>query len=66
MKLLNPLWMMMLTVMRTMSVALRRSIQRHVTGLFVRSRWCTRPLSIPSSTGMDKNSMSSGYQKPGR
>ena len=46
MKLLNPVWMMMPTVIRTMSMALRKSIQRHVTGLFARSRWCTRPLTI--------------------
>ena len=53
-------------VTRAMSAALRNSIQSHVTGLFVRSRWCTRPLATPSSTGMARNSMSPGYQKPGR
>ena len=49
-----------------MSVAQRRSIQRQVTGLLVRSRRCNRPFSAPSSTGMARNSMSPGYQNPGR
>ena len=38
MKLLNPSPMTTPKVVRAMSVALRKSIQRHVTGLFVRSR----------------------------
>ena len=66
MKLLNPPPMTMPKVIRAMSAALRRSIQRHVTDLLVRSRRCTRPLTTPSSTGMARNSMSWGYQKPGR
>ena len=48
-----------------MSAALRNSIQRQVTGLLVRSRWCTRPLSAPSSTGMARNSMSPGTPETG-
>ena len=38
MKLVNPPRMTMPAVIRAISVALRKSIQRHVTGLFVRSR----------------------------
>ena len=66
MKLLNPPSMTTQVVIRAMSMAQRKSIQRQVMGRLVRSRWCTRPLVTNSSTGMDRNSMSSGYQKPGR
>ena len=38
MKPSNPRWRMMPTVIRTMSMALRRSNHRHETDLFVRSR----------------------------
>ena len=47
-------------------MALRTSIQRHVTGLFVRSRYWTRPLSVTSGTCRNTNPTSSGYQKLGR
>ena len=53
----------MLDVARAMSMALRSSIQRHVTGLFVRSRKWTRPLSAASRSTYPQPS---GYQKPGR
>ena len=53
-------------VTRAVSAAQRRGIQRQVTGLLVRSRRCTSPLSIPTSTGRARYSMSPGYQKPGR
>ena len=51
MKLLNPPPMTMPAVTRAMSAALRRSIQRHVTGLLVRSRRCTRPFEHPQRHG---------------
>ena len=38
-------------VARVTSMAPWKSIQRHVTDLFVRSRWCTRPLSHPQQHG---------------
>ena len=47
-------------------MALRRSIQRHVTGLFVRSRKWTMPLIVTSGTIRSTYPQSSGYQKPGR
>ena len=56
----------MLDVARAMSVALRRSIHRHVTGLFVRSRKWTRPLSATSGTIRSRCPKPSGYQTPGR
>ena len=56
----------MLDVARAMSRALRSSIHRHVTGLFVRSRKWTRPLSATSGTIRSTYNQTSGYEKPGR
>ena len=58
--------MLMLAVISAMSVALRRSIQRHVTGLFVKSRKWIKPLSVASGTSRSTAPTLSGYQKPGR
>ena len=51
---------------RAMSMALRRSIHRHVTGLFVRSRKWTRPFKVASGASRSTYPQPSGYQKPGR
>ena len=49
-----------------MSMALRANTQRHVTGLFVRSRKWNSPLSAASMPFKRAYPMSSGYQRPGR
>ena len=56
--------MMTAAVISATSMALRNSSQRQVTVPFLRSRWCSKPLTATSGTLRSRYDLSSAYQKP--